>query len=128
MAEGKDTGGAVRGSSSGKGGLRFTVGIRSYSGFRSAGRLHGDRRGVCSSPGVGFFFNANETLIRNFPAEVSVLAALLEMLLKEDGAAGISDENSGSRQQNIASAILHFHTPTKKGRVAGHTVPSFVIC
>ena len=46
---------------------------------------------------------------------MAVLAALLEILFEENGAAGISDENSGSGQKNIASAILHFHATTEKG-------------
>ena len=44
-----------------------------------------------------------------------MLAALLEILLEEDGTTGIGDENAGSRQENIACAILHFHTTPEKG-------------
>jgi hypothetical protein len=39
-----------------------------------------------------------------------VLAALLEILLEEDGAAGIGNEDAGSGQKDIAGAILHLHT------------------
>ena len=44
-----------------------------------------------------------------------MFAALLEILLEENGAAGIGDENTGSGQKNITSAILHFHTSPEKG-------------
>lgn len=46
---------------------------------------------------------------------MTVPATLLKVLLEEDGPAGIGDENSGRGQEDIASAILHFHTSTKKG-------------
>jgi hypothetical protein len=46
---------------------------------------------------------------------MAVSATLLEVLFQEDGAAGIGDKNSGGRQENIASAVLHFHTSPEKG-------------
>lgn len=98
-----------------QGGARFALGIRVDRSFRSRPRLGSYGSRVCGDAGVRSFLDANQTLIRNFPAEVAVLAALLEILFKENGAAGISDENPGSGQKNIASAILHFHPTTEKG-------------
>ncbi len=54
-----------------------------------------------------------------------MLAALFEILLEEDGAAGISDEDAGSGQKDIAGAILHLHTAPQKGGETSHTVRSF---
>jgi len=54
-----------------------------------------------------------------------MLAALFEILLEEDGAAGISDEDAGSGQKDIAGAILHLHTATQKGGEMSNTVRSF---
>lgn len=95
--------------------VRLTVGIGNSVRFGSSGGLHGNARRVRSDAGLRFFFDAHQALIRNLPAEVAVLAALLEILLEEDGTARISDENTGSGQKNITSAILHFHTTTEKG-------------
>jgi len=53
-----------------------------------------------------------------------VLAALLEHLLEKYGPAGIGHESSGSGQENIASAILHFHTTPEKGGETSHIPPS----
>ncbi len=52
------------------------------------------------------------------------LAVLLEMLLEEDGAAGIGDECAGCGQKDIAGAILHLNPTPEKSRVASHPVPS----
>src|SRR5262245_12621124 len=38
------------------------------------------------------FAEANDALVGNFPAEIFLLAALLVMLLEEDGTPGIGDE------------------------------------
>lgn len=54
-----------------------------------------------------------------------VLAALFEILFEKDGAAGIGNEDPRSGQEDIARAILHFHTAAEKGRVPGHAVLSF---
>ena len=106
--------GAGRGCG-GQGGLRLAVGIGNGGRFGSRRGLHGGGSCVSSYAGFRFFFDANQTLIRNFPAEMAVLAALLEILLEEDGTAGIGDENTRSGQKNIASAVLHFHTTPEKG-------------
>src|SRR5713101_3255758 len=75
---------------------------------RNRGRVHG-------SSWVRLFFDAHQILIGNFPAKMPVLAALLEVLFKEDGAAGIGDKGAGGGQKNIASAILHFNPAPQIG-------------
>jgi len=54
-------------------------------------------------------------LVRNFPAEVLVLSALLELLFEEEGAARNSDKSAGSRQKNIAGSIFNHAATTEKG-------------
>ena len=98
-----------------QGRLRLAVGIGNDSGFGRGRGLHGRSARIRADSGVRFFLDADQALIGNFPAEVSVLAALLEILLEKNGTAGIGDENAGCRQKNIPSAILHFHTTTEKG-------------
>ena len=95
--------------------VRLTLGPGNNFKFGRGGRFHGNLRGVSGDTRFRFFFNTDEALIGNFPAEVSVLAALLKMVLEEDGTAGICDENAGSGQKNITSAILHLHTTPEKG-------------
>ena len=102
----------------------LTVRIPRGRSFLGRGGFHRRRCGVYARAGVRFFFDADQTLIGNLPAEVSILPALLKALFKENGAAGIGNENSRGRQENIPGAILHFHTSTEKGRVAGHPVSS----
>jgi hypothetical protein len=75
---------------------------------------------VRGSAGVWFFFDTHQILIRNFPAKVLVLSALLEILFQENGTAGIGDQRAGGRQQDIAGAILHLHATPEKGGVASH--------
>src|SRR6266581_3737171 len=75
---------------------------------RNRGRVHG-------SAGVRLFFDAHQILIGNFPAKMPVLAALLEVLFKEDGATGIGDKRAGGGQKNIASAILHLNPAPQIG-------------
>ena len=75
----------------------------------------GDGSPVRGSAGIRLFLDAHQILVRDFPAEMLVLPALLEILFEEDGAARISHEGAGSRQKDIASAILHFYTTPEKG-------------
>ena len=79
---------------------------------------------VCRGAGIGLFLDPQQILVRDFPAEVLVLAALLEILFEKDGTSRIRDERAGSRQQDIASAILHFHTSPEKRGVPSHPVLS----
>ena len=44
-----------------------------------------------------------------------VLAALLEVLFKENGAAGIGDKGAGGGQKDIAGAILHLNPAPQIG-------------
>ena len=106
---------AARRGCGSQGRVRLTVGIWNYSRFGRGRGLHGNARGVSRYAGFRFFFNPNQALIGNLPAKVAVLPSLLKILLQEDGTAGIGDENAGSGQKNIASAILHFHTTPEKG-------------
>ena len=80
---------------------------------------------IRGSTGIGFFFDAHQILIRDFPAEVFVLSALLEILFEEDGTSGIGDESAGSRQEDIAGAILHLNSTPEKGGEASHPLTSF---
>ncbi len=93
--------------------------------FESIFRFRGSGGRVYGSVSGGLLFDANQALIWDLPAEVLVLAALLEVLLQEDGAAGIGDKSAGSGQKDIAGAVLHLHTTPEKGRVASHPVRSF---
>lgn len=80
---------------------------------------------VYGSAGIGFFFDAYQILVRDFPSEVLLLSALFEMLFEEDGTAGIGDENAGGGQKDIAGAILHLDSTPEKRGVASHPAPSF---
>lgn len=115
MTERENGGAGARRGRSSQGRLRFAAGIGNDSRFRSGRGLRGCARRVSRDARLRLFFDANQTLIGNLPAEVAVFAALLEILFEEYGTAGIGDENAGSGQKNIASAILHFHTTTEKG-------------
>src|SRR5438132_261141 len=98
MCEGKNTGGAAGGS----GGRRAERLILKIGSERSFGRGLGSRshRGaVRGGPGLWFFPDAHQILIRDFPAEMSMLAALLEILFEENGTAGIGHESPGGRQK-----------------------------
>jgi len=106
--------GARRGRG-GQGCVRLTLGPRDKFRFRRRGRFHGNARGIGGDAWFWFFFDTNQALVGNFPAKVAMLPALLEMLLEKDGTAGIGNENAGSGQKNIASAILHFHPTPQKG-------------
>jgi hypothetical protein len=46
---------------------------------------------------------------------VSVLPALLKVLFEEDRTPGIRHESARRWQQDVACAILHFHTTPEKG-------------
>jgi len=74
---------------------------------------------------VFHFFQSNDVLIGNFPPKISHLSALGYVLLKKNGAARIGNEGTGSRQQNITGAIVHFDLAPKEGGVPGHTMTSF---
>jgi hypothetical protein len=95
--------------------VRLAVEIRDTGRFGRGRRLHGNARGISGDARFRFFFDAHQVLIGNLPSEVAVLAALLEILLEEDGTAGVGYENAGSGQKNITSAILHLHTTPEKG-------------
>jgi len=111
---------------SGRGGAeRLAFRLRRERNFRRVFGSGSNGDAVCGSAGVGFFFDAHKILIGNFPAKVLVLSALLEILFEENGTAGIGDESAGSRQQDIAGAILHLHATPEKGGVASHPPPSF---
>lgn len=71
-----------------------------------------------------FLFDSDKILIGNFPAEVLMLAALLDGLFKKNRSARIRDKRSGGRQKDIAGAILHLHTAAEKSRIARHPVLS----
>ena len=124
MGKRENAGGAAS-RSGGCGTARRVLRFRGSGSFRrrSWSRRGGDRAN--GGAGIGLFLDAHEVLIRDFPAEMFVLAALFEILLEEDGAAGISDEDAGSGEKDIAGAILHLHTAPQKGRETSHTVRSF---
>src|SRR5271170_3900498 len=93
---------------------------------RDEGRMRACARCLRGLRGrLRLFLNAYDVLVGNFPPEVLLRAALLEMLLQKDGAARIRNERAGRRQENISGAVLHFNPAPKESRVAGHTVFSF---
>ncbi|SRR6266568_3241763 len=94
VVERKNDGAAARRSCGSQGRVRLAVGIWNDGRFERRAGLHGNARGVGGDAGFRFFFNADQELIGNFPAEVAVLAALLEILFEEDGAAGIGYESA----------------------------------
>jgi len=94
MVERKNGRGRACSSRGGQGGVWLTVTTGDDFRFGRGRWLHGDGSGVRADAGVWLFFNADQELIGNFPAEVAVLAALLEILFEEDGTAGIGYENT----------------------------------
>ena len=119
MGQGEETrGAACRGGGSGAERLIVMLGGGGSFGLGFGRSGNGDT--VCSGAGVGFYFDAHQILIRDFPAEVPVLSALLEILFQKDGAAGIGDKSAGGGQKDIAGAILHLHATPEKGGVASH--------
>jgi hypothetical protein len=116
---GSASGGSTRCGAEGLGG-----GLRREGSFRW-GRWSFLRRGCTyRSVGLRLLFDAHEILVRDFPAEMLMLAVLLEMLFEEDGATGIGDECARGGQKDVAGAILHLHAAPEKSRVASHPVPS----
>jgi hypothetical protein len=73
------------------------------------------RTGQGLSGGILLFLQADYILIRDFPAELLFLAALLEMLFKEDRTAGISHKCARCREKDIAGAILHLNPAPEEG-------------
>ena len=103
---------------SARGALLFLDGRGHWRGLRDrSGRKGGFKRGGigCGFRGAGLFFEANDVLIGDFPAEMLLLAVQFEVLLEKDGAAGISHKGAGSRQKNIAGAVLHLDPTPEKG-------------
>jgi len=124
LGEGEEAGGAtVR--SGGSGAARLVVGLGGERSFGLGFGSGGSGAPIRGSSSVWLFFDAHQILIRDFPAEVLVLSALLETLFEEDGTAGIGYESAGSRQEDIAGAILHLNSTPEKGGVASHPVTSF---
>jgi hypothetical protein len=122
VVEGEDARGAAGRSGSGRA-ERLVVRLGRDLSFRGRFGSGGSGDAFCGSAGVGFFFDAYQILVRDFPAEVLVLSALLEILFEEDRTSGISDESARGGQKDIAGAILHLHaTPEKRG-VASHPAP-----
>src|SRR5258705_11762943 len=101
MGQGHQPGGAAhRGGGRSAQWLFVRFGRRSSFGRSFRNTMEG--AAVCGSAGVGLFLDAHQILIKDFPAKMFVLSALLEVLFEEDGAAGISDESAGGRQQEVA--------------------------
>lgn len=124
MRDGQYAGCSARSSSRCTEWLAVRFGRRSCFGFRPGSTDHGISRS--RSTGVRFFLNANQVLIGDFPAEMSVLPALLKLLFQEDRPPGIRHKCARGWQQEVAGAILHLHATPEKGGVASHTVPSLV--
>lgn len=70
---------------------------------------------------LDFFFQTHNKLIRNFPAEVSLLSVLHQALLQENGTPGISDKNARCGQQDVAGAVMHLDPAPQETGIAGHT-------
>jgi hypothetical protein len=122
VGERQDAGSAA--GRSGGSAERLVVRLRCNRSFgRGLGTgLDGDTAG--GNSGVRFFFDAHQILIRNFPPEVLVLPALLEILLQKDRPPGIRHKNPRGGQKDLAGAILHLYVTPEKRRVASHPVPS----
>ena len=67
------------------------------------------------------FLDAMDVLVRNFPAEVTALAALFNVLLEENGAAGIGGKEARGGQQDVAHTILHGDLAAEKLRIRRHS-------
>ena len=94
VIQGEDPGTAARRSSHQDGTAGFALGIRNQGRFGSGGGLARSDGSAGGGAGFRLHFDANQILIGNFPPKVAVLAALLKILLEENGTAGIGDENS----------------------------------
>ncbi len=79
------------------------------------------RRRVLLRLGVCYFLDAMDVLVRNFPAEITALAALFNVLLEENGASGIGGKQARSGQQDIAHTILHGDLAAEKLRIRRHS-------
>jgi len=110
-----EEGGGTAGRSGGYGAERLVDRLGRNRGFRRGFGSGGGGSAVGTGPGVWFFFDAHQILIRDFPAEMLVLSALLEILFEEDGTAGIGDKRARGGQKDIAGAILHLHATPEKG-------------
>src|ERR1051325_2710259 len=76
MIHREDTGTSAGRSSYHQGGTAgFALGIRDQGRLGSRCGLHGNGGRIGRSAGVRLFFDANQTLVGNFPAEVTVFAA-----------------------------------------------------
>jgi hypothetical protein len=62
-----------------------------------------------------------DILVRNFPAEVTALAALFNVLLEKNGTPGISGKKARGRQEDIAHTILHGDLAAEKLRIRRHS-------
>ena len=122
VGERQDTGRAA--GSSGGGAERLALKIGRKRSFGRGLGSRGHRGAVRGGSRLWFFLDAHQILIRDFPTEMSMLAALLKILFEENGTAGIGHESARSRQKNIAGAILHLHAAPEKGGVASHPVLS----
>jgi len=74
----------------------------------------------------GHFLDAMDILVGNFPTEITALAALFDVLLEENGAAGIRGKKAGGRQQDITHSILHGDTTAQELRIRRHPSESVV--
>ena len=79
------------------------------------------RRRVLLRLGVCYFLDAMDVLVRNFPAEITALAALFNVLLEENGAAGIGGKEARGGQQDVAHTILHGDLAAEKLRIRRHS-------
>lgn len=66
------------------------------------------------------FLDAMDVLVRNLPAEITALAALFNVLLEENGAAGIGGKEARGRQQDVAHTILYGDLAAEKLRIRRH--------
>ena len=70
------------------------------------------------------FLNSMNVLVRDFPAEVIPLAALLHVLFQEDRAPGIRREGAGRGQKGFAHAILNCDFTAQKLSKRRHSFES----
>ena len=69
-----------------------------------------------------FFFEPNNVLVGDLPAEMLLRAALFEILLEKNRPPRISHKSARCRQEDVSGAVLHLDPAPKKSRISRHIV------
>jgi hypothetical protein len=112
-----------------RGGVRRVAAPGFLLRFARFCRARGRRRPhVAGTRGFGRFaavFQTHDVLVRNFPTKLLHLAVLLQVLFEKDRTARVGYKRSGSRQEDVAGAVMHLDPAPEKGGIAGHAGASF---